>query len=52
MKPFTYVLPHTVAEASAAAAKQGARLKAAGIDLVDRMKERIDTPSDVVNLLC
>jgi xanthine dehydrogenase YagS FAD-binding subunit len=51
MKPFTYVLPHTVAEASAAAAKQGARLKAAGIDLVDRLKERIETPSEIVNLL-
>lgn len=51
MKPFTYVLPHTLQEAGDAAKKQGAVVKAAGIDLVDRMKERIATPTEVVNLL-
>lgn len=51
MKPFTYVLPRDLAEAETAAQKPGAVLKAAGIDLVDRMKERILTPAEVVNLL-
>ena len=51
MKPFTYVLPHTLAEATAAAKKKGAVLKAAGIDLVDRLKERVEAPAEVVNLL-
>jgi|KBSSwiStaDraftv2_1062776.scaffolds.fasta_scaffold300943_2 xanthine dehydrogenase YagS FAD-binding subunit len=51
MKPFTYVLPHSLAEAEAAAKRPGAVLKAAGIDLVDRMKERVATPAEVVNLL-
>lgn len=51
MRPFTYVLPHTLAEAEEAAAKAGAVIKAAGIDLVDRLKERLEAPSDVVNLL-
>lgn len=51
MKPFTYVLPHTLAEATEAAQKKGAVLKGAGIDLVDRLKERIDTPAEIVNLL-
>lgn len=51
MKPFTYVLPHTLAEAQEAAARPGAMLKAAGIDVVDRLKERVDAPSEVVNLL-
>ena len=51
MKPFTYVLPHSLAEAEAAAKRPGAVLKAAGIDLVDRMKERVALPAEVVNLL-
>ena len=51
MKPFTYVLPHTLAEAHTAAKKAGVVLKGAGIDLVDRLKERIEAPPEVVNLL-
>ena len=51
MKPFTYVLPHSLAEASAAAIKPDTILKGAGIDIVDRMKERLQTPAEVVNLL-
>ncbi len=51
MKPFTYVLPKTLAEASEAAAAANTVLKGAGIDLVDRMKERLQTPERVVNLL-
>jgi hypothetical protein len=52
MKPFTYVLPKTLAEASEEAGKKpDTVLKGAGIDLVDRMKERLQTPTHVVNLL-
>ena len=51
MKPFSYIQPTTLAEASAAAQKDGALLKAAGIDVVDLLKERKVTPSEVVNLL-
>ncbi len=51
MKPFTYVLPQTLAEASAAAKQPDTVLKGAGIDLIDRMKERLQTPAQVVNLL-
>lgn len=51
MKPFTYVVPKTLAEASAAAKEANTLLKGAGIDLVDRMKERLQTPERVVNLL-
>jgi xanthine dehydrogenase YagS FAD-binding subunit len=51
MKPFTYVVPKTLAEASAAGRQPNTVLKGAGIDLVDRMKERLQTPERVVNLL-
>jgi xanthine dehydrogenase YagS FAD-binding subunit len=51
MKPFTYVLPRTVAEAGEAAKKPATIVKGAGLDIVDRMKERLLTPSAVVNLL-
>jgi xanthine dehydrogenase YagS FAD-binding subunit len=51
MKPFTYVVPKTLAEAGEAAAAANTVLKGAGIDLVDRMKERLQTPERVVNLL-
>ena len=50
MKPFTLVQPRSTAEASACAAKPQSLLKAGGIDVLDRLKERIDAPSDVVNL--
>ncbi|MGE3175219.1 MAG: xanthine dehydrogenase family protein subunit M [Planctomycetota bacterium] len=51
MRPFTYVLPKDLAEATAAAAKPDTVLKGAGIDLVDRLKERVLAPETVVNLL-
>lgn len=51
MKPFTYVLPKTLAEATTEGARPDTVLKGAGIDLVDRMKERLQTPTHVVNLL-
>lgn len=51
MKPFTYVLPKTLAEASEAGKQPDTVLKGAGIDLIDRMKERLQTPTHVVNLL-
>ena len=51
MKPFTYVVPKDLAEAATAAAQPDTVLKGAGVDLVDRMKERLQTPQQVVNLL-
>jgi xanthine dehydrogenase YagS FAD-binding subunit len=50
VKAFTFVRPSNHVEASAAAAVKGAVLKAGGIDLLDRMKERIDEPDRVVAL--
>lgn len=51
MKPFTYVVPRSLAEATAAGKEPNTLLKGAGIDLVDRMKERLQTPEKIVNLL-
>ena len=51
MKPFTWVEPKSLAEAAAAGKEPNTVLKGAGIDLVDRMKERLQTPERVVNLL-
>lgn len=51
MKPFTYVVPHSLAEAAEAARQPDTIVKAAGLDIVDRMKERLLTPDMVVNLL-
>lgn len=51
MKNFDYVLPRSAAEASAAAAKPGAVLKAGGTELLDRLKEGILSPAALVNLL-
>lgn len=50
MKPFTIVMPRSAAEASACAAKPQSLVKAGGIDVLDRLKERIDNPQDLVNL--
>jgi len=50
MKAFTFVRPTTIEEASTAAAVKGSVIKAGGIDLLDRMKERVDEPDRVVNL--
>ena len=51
MRPFTYVIPRSLAEAQEASKAPDTILKGAGIDIVDRMKERLQTPAQVVNLL-
>ncbi len=51
MKPFTYVVPSSLDEAAEAGRQANTILKGAGIDLVDRMKERLQTPTNVVSLL-
>lgn len=48
MKAFTFVRPASIEEASKAAAVKGSVIKAGGIDLLDRMKERVDEPDRVV----
>jgi xanthine dehydrogenase YagS FAD-binding subunit len=49
VKAFTFVRPTTLAEAAkAAASAKGSAIKAGGIDLLDRMKERVDEPERVV----
>ncbi|MFK7742930.1 MAG: xanthine dehydrogenase family protein subunit M [Planctomycetota bacterium] len=50
MKPFTYVVPKSLDEAKEAAAEPNTIVKAAGLDVVDRMKERLQTPEQIVNL--
>jgi xanthine dehydrogenase YagS FAD-binding subunit len=51
MKPFVLVHPRTLAEASKQAVPADAELKAGGVDLLDRMKEGIDSPKTVVSIL-
>jgi xanthine dehydrogenase YagS FAD-binding subunit len=52
MKPFALLRPRTTASAAAALAEGGAvALKANGIDLLDRMKERVAEPERVVSLV-
>lgn len=51
MKPFSYVVPKSLDEAKTAAAQPNTLIKGAGLDIVDRMKERLQTPAKVVNLL-
>lgn len=48
MKAFTFVRPSNLADASTAVSTPGSVVKAGGIDLLDRMKERIDEPERVV----
>jgi xanthine dehydrogenase YagS FAD-binding subunit len=50
VKAFAYVRPKTV-EAAVAALAEGATLKANGLDLLDRLKERVDEPDRVVTLV-
>ncbi len=50
MKPFVLVRPTTLAEAARLSAASDAELKAGGVDLVDRMKEGIDSPKTVVSI--
>ena len=52
MKAFRFIRPTSVAEAVASLAEnKGAIVKANGIDLLDRMKERVDEPTVVVGLV-
>ena len=50
MKPFTYVVPKSLAEAKDAARQPDTLVKGAGLDIIDRMKERLQTPARVVNV--
>jgi xanthine dehydrogenase YagS FAD-binding subunit len=50
MKAFRYDRPSTLAGAVASLAGERTLLKAAGIDVLDRMKERVDLPDRVVTL--
>ncbi len=51
MKAFRYERPRTVEAALGALADGGALLKAGGVDVLDRMKERVDEPTRVVTLI-
>lgn len=50
MKSFEWVQPSTIAEAIAALEQPGAMALAGGVDLLDRLKERIEAPSRLVSL--
>jgi xanthine dehydrogenase YagS FAD-binding subunit len=50
MKPFALVRATSLEEAARAAAHKDAALMAGGVDLVDRMKEGIDSPKTVVSI--
>ncbi|MDJ0973512.1 MAG: FAD binding domain-containing protein [Planctomycetota bacterium] len=52
MKAFAYIRPQSAEAAAAALAdNDGALIKANGIDLLDRMKERVDEPNALVGLV-
>ena len=52
MKAFRYLRPRTLeATAAALAAHPGSLVHAGGVDLLDRLKERIDQPEEIVALL-
>jgi xanthine dehydrogenase YagS FAD-binding subunit len=50
MKPFSYLRPFTIAEATAAAAKPGAVFHAGGTNLVDLMKLGVMRPDALVDI--
>ncbi len=50
MKPFILLPVTTLADAARETAKPGSVLKAGGVDLLDRMKEGLDSPKTVVSL--
>ena len=50
MKAFTLIRARTLAEAVREAAKPGSEVKAGGVDLLDRMKEGLDSPERVVSI--
>jgi xanthine dehydrogenase YagS FAD-binding subunit len=52
MKAFQFIRPRNCGEASELLKKEaGARLHAGGVDLLDRLKERLEKPAVVVSLL-
>lgn len=51
MKAFSFVRPRTLSEAAGALGAPGSVLKAGGVDLLDRLKERVDEPDRVVGLV-
>ncbi len=50
MNPFSWVEPSDVPAALEAGARKGALYKAGGIDVLDRLKEHLDEPVQLVNL--
>ncbi len=50
MKSFEWVQPETIADAVAALGQPGAMPLAGGVDLLDRLKERLESPSRLVSL--
>jgi hypothetical protein len=50
MKPFTYEVADDLPSALAVLNNNGRTLKAGGIDLLDRMKERLELPGRVVSI--
>ena len=50
MKPFTLVRPTSLEEAARLSVPSDSELKAGGVDLLDRMKEGIDSPKTVVSI--
>ncbi len=51
MRPFSLIVPNDLAEASTRSAANDSELKAAGMDVLDRLKERVFPPANVVSLL-
>jgi len=50
VKNFEWVQPETIADAVAALGHPGAMALAGGVDLLDRLKERLESPSRLVSL--
>lgn len=51
MKAFTLIRAKSLSEAVREAAKPGSEVKAGGVDLLDRMKEGMDSPQRVVSIV-
>jgi xanthine dehydrogenase YagS FAD-binding subunit len=50
VKPFTLVRPNSLEEAARLTVPPDSELKAGGVDLLDRMKEGLDSPKTVVSI--
>lgn len=50
MKPFVLIHARSLSEAARATVRPDAELKAGGVDLLDRMKEGLDSPKTVVSI--